>query len=416
MKPVIMRMVVDLPAPFGPRKPSTSPRSTVNEMPSTARCGPKVFTRFSILIIDRLKWGQSNFHETNAARRCYRKIALTPFSRARDSRTSRRSKTMQVLRQFLPRFIASFAVLATAPAMAQKYPAKPIHILVPFAPGGGSDFIARFTAQRLTESLGSQVIVENRPGAGGLLGIEQGVRADPDGYTLTLIASSYTVNAALYPLKYDPLADITPLVQISQGPMIVVANPKFPPKTLPELIALAKQKPGSINFASAGQGSITHMVVEFFQYRAGVKLNHVPYKGTGPALTDTISGQTDIFFSSTATALPHVKSGRLRALAVTGAKRLPAEPGVPTIAESGVPGFDVILWHGLIAPKGVPAPIVERINAEVNKMLQSPETAKQLETDGVAPAGGNAQRFGEQIKKEIALWKDVVAKTGVKVQ
>ena len=197
----------------------------------------------------------------------------------------------------------AIAVLAAPamPALAQKYPTKPVQIIVPFAPGGGSDFIARFTAQRLTDALGSQVIVENRPGAGGLLGIEQGVKAKPDGYTLTLIASSYTVNAALYPLKYDPLADISPVVQISQGPMIVVANPKFPAKTLQDLIAAAKQKPGTINFASAGQGSITHMVVEFFQYRAGVKLNHVPYKGTGPALTDTISGQTDIFFSSTAT-------------------------------------------------------------------------------------------------------------------
>src|SRR5690242_12573585 len=311
--------------------------------------------------------------------------------------------------------VGALAALAL-PALAQKYPSKPVQIIVPFAPGGGSDFIARFAAQRLTDALGSQVIVENRPGAGGLLGIEQGVKAKPDGYTLTLIASSYTVNAALYPLKYDPVTDITPVVQISQGPMIVVANPKFSAKNLQELIAAAKQKPGTINFASAGQGSITHMVVEFFQYRAGVKLNHVPYKGTGPALTDTISGQTDIFFSSTATALPHVKSGRLRAIAVTSAKRLPAEPEVPTIAESGVPGFDVILWHGLIAPKGVPAPIVERINAEVNKMLHMPETAKQLETDGVAPAGGNAQQFAEQIRKEIAVWKDVVAKTGVKVQ
>jgi tripartite-type tricarboxylate transporter receptor subunit TctC len=149
---------------------------------------------------------------------------------------------------------------------------------------------------------------------------------------------------------------------------------------------------------------------------AGVKMNHVPYKGTGPALTDTISGQTDVFFSSTATALPHVKSGRLRAIAVTGAKRLPAEPNVPTIAESGVKGFDVLLWHGLIGPKNLPKPAVERINAEVNKILKVSDTAKQLETDGVAPAGGDAQRFGEQIKKEIALWKDVVAKTGVKVQ
>ena len=322
---------------------------------------------------------------------------------------------MQALRKSLALLFAASA-LFTFCAHAQKYPAKPVQIIVPFAPGGGSDFIARFTAQRLGDSLGSQVIVENRPGAGGLLGIEQGVKAKPDGYTLILIASSYTVNAALYPLKYDPMADITPVVQISQGPMIVVANPKFPAKNMQELIALAKQKPGTINFASAGQGSITHMVGEFFQYRAGIKMNHVPYKGTGPALTDTISGQTDIFFATTATSLPHVKSGRLKALAVTTAKRLPAEPEVPTIAESGVPGFDVPIWHGLIAPKGVPAPIVAQLNAAVNKMLQIPETTKQLETDGVAPAGGNAQRFAEQIKKEIGVWKDVVAKTGVKVQ
>src|SRR5438067_5840232 len=263
MKPVIMRIVVDLPAPFGPRKPSTSPRSTVNEMSSTARFGPKAFTRFWILII------------------------CSDYNAGRDSRTSKGTKTMQASRNGLA-FAMSVSVLIT-PAHAQKYPAKPVQIIVPFAPGGDSDFIARFTAQRLGDALGSQVIVENRPGAGGLLGIEQGVKAKPDGYTLTLIASSYTVNAALYPLKYDPMADITPVVQISQGPMIVVANPKFPGKTIQELINLAKQKPGTINFASAGQGSITHMVVEFFQYRAGVKMNHVPYKGTGPALTDTIS-------------------------------------------------------------------------------------------------------------------------------
>src|SRR5213075_2183590 len=197
--------------------------------------------------------------------------ALTP-NPGRDSRTSSRSKTTLRLKLLLALAVAGLAL----PAFAQKYPAKPIHIFVPFAPGGGSDFIARFTAQRLTEALGSQVIVENRPGAGGLLGIEQGVRSDPDGYTLTLIASSYTVNAALYPLKYDPIADITPIVQISQGPMIVVANPKFPAKTTQELLQIAKQKPGTINFASAGQGSITHMVAELFQSMAGVKMNHVP--------------------------------------------------------------------------------------------------------------------------------------------
>ena len=317
----------------------------------------------------------------------------------------------------LGKFLAALCLgVALMPAAAQKYPAKPVRIVVPFAPGGGSDFIARFTAQRLSEALGSQVIVENRPGAGGLLGIEQGVKAEADGYTLTLIASSYTVNAALYPLKYDPVADITPLVQISQGPMIIVANPKFPAKTTQELIAAAKAKPGTINFASAGQGSITHMVAEFFQSRAGIKMNHVPYKGTGPALTDTISGQTDVFFSTTATALPHVKSGRLRAIAVTTAKRLPAEPDVPTIAESAVAGFDVPVWHGLIGPKNLPRPVVERINGEVNKMLGIKETATQLETDGVAPAGGSDGEFRERIEKEIALWKKVVADTGVKIQ
>jgi len=299
-------------------------------------------------------------------------------------------------------------------AAAQTYPAKPVRIIVPFAPGGGSDFIARFTAQRLSGSFGSQVIVENKPGAGGLLGIEQGVKADPDGYTFTLIASSYTVNPALYSLKYDPVNDITPVVQISQGPMLVVVNPKVPAKSATELIALAKAKPGTLNFASAGQGSITHMACELFAYMAGIKMNHIPYKGTGPALTDTIGGQTDLFCTSTATALPHVKAGRLRALAVTTANRLPAEPNVPTLAESGVKGYDVALWHGLIAPKGTPKVAVDKMNAEVNKLLKSKDTAEQLQTDGVAPKGGTPEAFRDQIRKEVGLWKKTVAATGVK--
>jgi tripartite-type tricarboxylate transporter receptor subunit TctC len=299
-------------------------------------------------------------------------------------------------------------------ASAQAYPTKPVRIIVPFAPGGGSDFIARFTAQRLSGSFGSQVIVENKPGAGGLLGIEQGVKAEPDGYTFTLIASSYTVNPALYPLKYDPVNDITPVVQISQGPMLVVVNPKVPANSAPELIALAKAKPGTLNFASAGQGSITHMACELFAYMAGIKMNHIPYKGTGPALTDTIGGQTDLFCTSTATALPHVKAGRLRALAVTTANRLPAEPNVPTLAESGVKGYDVPIWHGLIAPKGTPKFAVDKMNAEVNKLLGSADTAQQLQTDGVSPKGGTPEAFRDQIRKEVELWKKTVAATGVK--
>jgi tripartite-type tricarboxylate transporter receptor subunit TctC len=309
------------------------------------------------------------------------------------------------------------ALLAVPPAVvAQQYPAKPVRIVVPFAPGGGSDFIARFMAQRLTDSLGKQVVVENKPGAGGVLGTEAGIKSPPDGYTLTLIASSYTVNPSVYKLKFDPVNDITPIIQMSQGPLVVVVRPGLPVKTTQDLIALAKAKPGQVNFASSGQGSVIHMATELFQSMAGVKMNHIPYKGTGPALTDTLGGQTDVFFSSTATAMPHVQAGKLRAVAVTTARRIPALPEVPTIAESGVPGYDVVLWHGLIGPKGLPRPIVERINAEVTKALKLKETGEQLQNDGVAPAGGSPEQFGAQIEKEIKVWRKVAADAGVKAE
>src|SRR5712671_4143279 len=252
---------------------------------------------------------------------------------------------MVLRRSSMKRLAALLISLLSLPAIAQQYPTKPVRIIVPFAPGGGSDFIARFMAQRLTETLGSQVIVENKPGAGGVLGIEAGVKSAPDGYNLTLIASSYTVNPSVYKLNFDPVNDITPIIQMSQGPLVVVVRPSLPVKTTPDLIALAKAKPGQVNFASSGQGSVIHMATELFQNMAGVKMNHIPYKGTGPALTDTLGGQTDVFFSSTATAMPHVQSGKLRAVAVTTAKRIPALPNVPTVAESGVPGYDVVLWH-----------------------------------------------------------------------
>jgi len=299
---------------------------------------------------------------------------------------------------------------------AQQYPTKPVRIVVPFAPGGGSDFIARFMAQRLTAGLGQQVIVENKPGAGGMLGITQGQQAPADGYTLTLIASSYTVNPSIYKFNFDPVNDITPIIQLSQGPLLIVVRPSLPVKTTQDLLALAKAKPGQVNFASSGQGSVIHMATELFQSMAGVKMNHIPYKGTGPALTDTIGGQTDVFFSSTATAVPHVQSGKLRAIAVTTSKRIPALPDVPTVNESGVKGYDVVLWHGLIAPKGLPRAIVNRINAEAGKALKVKETADQLQNDGVAPAGGTPEQFAAQIKKEIGVWRKVAADAGVKAE
>jgi tripartite-type tricarboxylate transporter receptor subunit TctC len=311
---------------------------------------------------------------------------------------------------------AAAAAAAPLPALAQAWPSKPVTIIVPFAPGGGSDFIGRFIAQRLSTALGQPVLVDNRPGAGSLLGVEVASKAKPDGYTLALIATSYTVLPALYKMSFDPVADITPVIQISQGPMVLVANPNIPAKTTKELIEYAKKKPGGLNMASAGQGSITHLAGELFAVRAGIKVTHIPYKGTGPALTDTISGTADIFFTSTATALQHIAAGKLRAIAVTTTKRLPALPDVPTIAESGVPGYEAVLWHGLIGPKGMPKEVVERINAEVTKSLGLKETTETLQGDGVAPAGGSAAQFGAQIKKDIEIWGKVVKDAGVKVE
>lgn len=313
--------------------------------------------------------------------------------------------------------LATVAALAVSPpGSAQSYPVKPVKIIVAFAPGGGTDFIARFVAQRLSAAVGQQFIVENKPGAGGSIGNEAGVKSQPDGYTLTLISNSYAVNPSLYKLRYDPIADITPIVQISQGPLIVVVNPSLPVTSIKELIDLAKAKPGSINFASAGTGSNSHLVGELFAGMAGIKLTHVPYKGTGPAITDTIAGQVNLLFGTNSSVLPLVRSGRLRALAVTTTQRLPGEPDIPTVDESGLPGYEAVLWHGLIAPKGLPRPIVDRINSEVMTLLKSSETPEKLQNDGVSPAGGTPEQFLALIKKEIERWRTVVNDVGVKVE
>jgi tripartite-type tricarboxylate transporter receptor subunit TctC len=319
--------------------------------------------------------------------------------------------------QTLRLLLSAATLLAIAPTVsAQDYPTKPIRVIVPFAPGGGSDFIARFMAQRLSELLGKPFVIENKPGAGGNLGTEQGVRAAADGHTLTLIASSYTVNPAIHKLNFDPVNEVTPIIQLSRGPLLVLVNPSLGASTLQDLIAMAKKKPGEIMYASSGQGSIIHAATELFNLKAGIKMIHVPYRGTGPALTDTLAGQTQVFFSSAATALPHVQSGTLKALAVTTAKRLPALPNVPTVAEAGLPGYEVDLWHGLIAPKGLPRPIVDKINKAANESLMLKDTAEKLATDGVAPAGGTPEQFMATIRKEIDLWKKLAADGVIKAE
>ena len=291
-----------------------------------------------------------------------------------------------------------------------------MRIIVPFAPGGGNDIVARVMTQRLTVALGQQFIVENRPGAGGSIGVEAGLKSPPDGYTLTVIPSSYTANASLYKLKFDPVSDIAPIVQLARSPLVDVIHPSVPLKTIAGLIALAKSKPGKLNFATPGQGTTLHLATELFASMAGIKMNHVPYKGAGPALTDTIAGHTDLDFSSIPPALPHIKSGRLRAIAVTTNQRIPAVQDIPTVAESGLPGYEVILWYGLAGPKGLPRTIVDRINAEVTIALKSKEVTEQFLNDGLFHGGGTPEQFLEIIRKEIAVWRKVVRDAGVRIQ
>jgi tripartite-type tricarboxylate transporter receptor subunit TctC len=312
--------------------------------------------------------------------------------------------------------IAILCLLAstTGQSWAQQWPTKPIRFIAPFAPGGGTDFIGRVAAQKLTEAVKQQVIVDNRPGAGGTLGAEIGAKAPPDGYTFTVIAGSYSVNPALYKLAFDPVNDITAIIQFSQGPLLIVVHPTLPAKNIKELIAVSKSKKGGLAYASSGQGSIVHLATELFLHTVGIQGVHIPYKGTGPAITDTISGQTQMLWGSIAAVLPQVKSGRLRAVAVTTAKRIPALPDVPTVMESGVKGYEVILWHGLIAPKGLPRPIVDRVNAELNKALKAKDMEEKLAADGVSAAGGTPEQFASIIKRDIEVWRKVVQQANIK--
>lgn len=319
------------------------------------------------------------------------------------------------MRKILTKLAIAFGALAAGFAHAQAYPNKPIKIVAPFAPGGGTDFIARLIAQKLTEKLGVQVVVENKPGAGGNLGAEQAVRLPADGYTLLLVAGSYTVNPSLYKLTFDPVSDITPIIQLSEGPFIVAVHPSVPVKTLKELIDLVKKQPDKLSYASAGSGSITHLASAMFVDMAKLQIVHIPYKGTGPALNDAIAGNVQVLFGSPSTTIPHIKSGRLRALAVTTTKRIGAAPDVPTMAESGLPGYEVVLWHGLVGPKGLPRAIVERINTEANQILKVKEMDALLATDGVAPAGGTPEQFAATIKSDIERWGKIVKQAGVKV-
>jgi len=309
-----------------------------------------------------------------------------------------------------------FASCISPAADAQQYPARPVRIIVPFPAGGGTDVIARLMGQKLAQSLGQQVIVDNRAGGGGTIGTEAVIRAEPDGYTFLLTPPGYAINPSMYPLKFDPLADYTPVILAAKGPFVVIAHPSLPAKTMRELTALAKARPGELLYGSAGQGGITHLATELYLDMAKVKVTHVPYKGGAPAMIDLIAGQISIVFAPAQTGLPQARAGRVRALAVTSAERVPSEPGLPTIAESGVAGYEVVNWFAILGPKGVPRTVVERMNREIDRAVRLPDVAERLSADGLAPVGGPPEDLHARIAREIVQWRQVVTRAKVRVE
>lgn len=320
------------------------------------------------------------------------------------------------MKRTLSTVLALSAACGMTIATAQSFPSKSIRLIVPFPPGGGSDIIARVSAQKLSAAVGQPVVVDNRPGAGGTLGIELGMKTPADGYTLMLAAGSYAVNPSIYKLSFDPVNDITAIIQLSQGPFLLAVHPSLPVKNLKELIALAKARPGQLSYASSGTGSGVHLASELFLERAGIRILGVPYKGTGPALNDTVAGHVQLLWGSVASTLPQVKAGRLRGVAVSTAKRIRAAPEIPSVEESGFKDYDVVLWHGLIAPKGLPTPVVSRINADLNNALREKDMEDRLAADGVSPAGGTPAQFLTEIKKGIDMWSGVVRRLGLKAE
>jgi tripartite-type tricarboxylate transporter receptor subunit TctC len=312
------------------------------------------------------------------------------------------------------RFILS-AVLAllAVPAVADTYPSHAIRMIVPFTPGGSTDTLARQLADQLRVSLNQSVVVENRPGAGGTIGSDAVAKSPPDGYTLLFVPGAHTINASLFPkLSYDTLKDFAPIVKIADVATMIVVNPSVPVHSVKELLALAKSRPGKINFGSAGIGTVTHMTGELFKMMSGAKLKHIPYKGSSQAMNDLLGGQVEVMFANFPGTLQHVQSGKLRAIAVNGLSRSPLLPDTPTVNESGVPGFNANTWYGVLAPAGTPRPIIDRLNREFGRALSSPEVQKMIRAEGGDPVGGSPEEFAAFIREDMAKWADVIKRTG----
>lgn len=307
-------------------------------------------------------------------------------------------------------------VLAPVTLRAQSYPSKPIRLIIPFPPGGSTDILGRSLAQKLSEVWGQQVLVDNRGGAGGTIGADLAAKAPADGYTLLMgHIGTLAVNVALYPkLSYDPVRDFAPVSMVALVPNVLVVHPALPVKNVTELIAYAKANPGKLNYSSGGNGSAAHLAVEYFKLQTKTEIVHVPYKGTGPSVTDLIAGQVSMTMTGAPAVMPHVQSGRIRALGVSSPQRIPALAQIPSVAEAGVPGFDATQWYGVVAPAGTPKEVVAKLNAEIRKIMQSKEMLDRLNTEGAIAAAGTPEQFGAYIKNEIMRWGVVVKAAGMK--
>jgi tripartite-type tricarboxylate transporter receptor subunit TctC len=330
------------------------------------------------------------------------------------SKTQRRFAGLTSRVLALAALTCTAALAMTAPVNAA-YPDHQIKLIIPFAPGGGNDAVGRVIGKLLTESLGQPVVAENMVGAGGKIGVAYGIRSKPDGYTLTLISNSYAVNASLYPLPFDSVKDMTPIGMIANGPFLITTSSKLSANSLAELIQLAKAKPGTLSFASSGVGGISHLATELFMEDAGIKMTHVPYRGTGPAVMDTLAGRTDVFFSTPGAAMPYIKDGRLKVLAQTLPNRWSDMPALPTVAQAGVPGYQVVVWYGLIAPKGLAQDVQQKLNQALNAAIVKPEVARQLSMEGDQASPGTPEQLHTQIQAEIGVWQKVVSEAHIKV-